>query len=165
MRLRASIIVLSVFCGMCLCGCRTVGQTAAFNNMTYVVGEEPRLYQRVQLTDGQYGDSLLCVYYDGQFVYGDFNRDGLQDAAVVLDESGCGSGYSLFLAFLINDGTQLVHRSSCYLGDVEDVVSLKACDGKVVVTMLVNNRDDWARHPVKRVRKTYEYVGPTQWNV
>ena len=135
-------------------------------NMTYIIGDENHS-QMVRLVDGKYRypveHPLLCVYYEGKFVYGDFNNDELLDAAVVIYDSGGGSGYSLNLAFLINDGVQLVHKSSYYLGYKADVIHLDEEDGKVVVHMWIYDEDTWAEGIMKRAQVTYEYTGPTEW--
>jgi len=135
-------------------------------NMAYVVGDETHS-QKVTLVEGKYRypdeHPLLCVYYEGEFVYGDFNSDGLQDAAVVIYDSGGGSGYSTNLAFLINDGTQLIHKSSYDLGYRPDIIFLSEEDGKVVIDMRVYDENTWAEGIKKRAKVVYEYVGPTAW--
>lgn len=133
-----------------------------FGNITYRIGDEFSS-QRIELVNGQYRDPVLCVYYDGDFVYGDFNRDGLEDAAVVISDSGGGSGYSLILAFLINDGKKLVHESSYDLGYKSHVTFLAEWQGEVVVDTLVpDKREGSGGFPI-HVRKTYAYVGPAKW--
>jgi len=135
-------------------------------NMTYVVGDECHS-QKVTLVEGKYRypdkHPLLCVYYEGEFVYGDFNNDGLQDAAVVIYDSGGGSGYSTNLAFLINDGSQLVHKSSYDLGYRPDIILLSAERGNVIIDMMVYNESTWAEGIKDQVKATYEYTEPTAW--
>jgi len=135
-------------------------------NMTCVVGDETHS-QKVTLAEGKYRypneHPLLCVYYEGEFVYGDFNGDGLQDAAVVIYDSGGGSGYSTNLAFLINDGTQLVHKSSYDLGYRPDIIFLDEEDGKVVIDMCAYDENTWGEGIKKRKKVTYGYTGPSVW--
>jgi len=130
-----------------------------FANTTCRIGDEVSS-REVKLVDGQYRDGLLCVYYDGDAVYGDFNKDELTDAAVVISDSGCGSGYSLNLAFLINDGKKLVHESSYDLGYKSQVTFLAEWQGEAVVDTLV--QEDVGALPI-HVRKIYAYAGPTRW--
>lgn len=135
-------------------------------NMSYVVGDE--IYsQKVTLVEGKYRypdeHPLLCVYYEGEFVYGDFNKDGLQDAAVIIYDGGGGSGYSTNLAFLINNGAQLVHRSSYDLGYRPEIISLSEEDGEVVIDMQVYNEDTWAEGIRNRIKTSYRYKEPTIW--
>ena len=85
----------------------TFGNRAYYPNASYIA-------EKVTLVDG-YGvewNNLLHValYYDGHYVYGDFNQDGLQDAAVIISESQCGTCDEKMLAYLINDGTTLVSK-------------------------------------------------------
>jgi hypothetical protein len=84
----------------------------------------------------------------------------LSDAAAVISESGCGSGYWLHLAFLINNGEELVHESSYSLGYKAHVTYLVEWQGKVVVDTLV--QEDVRALPI-HMRKTYAYLGPTNW--
>ena len=152
--------------------CTFISETQAhapddmFANMTYVIGDENRS-QKVRLVNGKYRypdrHPLLCVYYEGYFVYGDFNSDELLDAAVIIYDSGGGSGYSLSLAFLINDGSQLVHKSSYDLGYRPDIICLSEEQGKVVIYMRVYDENTWAEGIMKRTKVTYEYTGPIAW--
>ena len=137
-------------------------QEDLFGNMTYVIGDEVSS-RKIELVNGQHRDPLLCVYYEGDHVYGDFNRDGLEDAAVVISDSGCGSGYSLSLTFLINDGKKLIHESSYDLGYKSHVTFLTEWQGEVVVDTLVPDRREGSGGFPIPVRKTYAYVGPTKW--
>lgn len=153
---------LAVWLVMALCGILGLegvsrGQGEVFGNMTYLVEVGDGL-KPVTLVDGEYRSPTLCVYYEGQAVRGDFNRDGLEDAAVVLYDSGCGSGYSLNLAFLMHDGDKLVHECSCPLGSKVEVTALTAHDDAVIVEMLVPDpREGRGRFPM-RVRKVCEYA-------
>ncbi len=156
------VILCAIFASECMAN----SPDEIFGNMTYIIGDKERS-QEVTLVDGKYRDTpkhpLLCVYYGGDFVYGDFNNDGLRDAAVVITESGGGSANWLSLAFLINDGEKLIHRSSYDLGYKPDIVSLTEEDGKVVVDMLVRDENTWAEGIMKPVKNIYEYTGPTAW--
>ncbi len=134
-----------------------------FGNMTYMIGNE-HYADRVTLTGGQCEvPRYIYVYYEDKYVYGDFNNDGLRDAAVIIAESGGGSGHFRELAFLINDGTKFVHEASCYLGDRVIIDSLKEQKSKVVIEMLVRDEERWAYGVMKRVKNTYEYSGPQAW--
>lgn len=161
--LPAVFCVISFLCGMVVesFDSRT-REDILFGNRAYRIGDEVSS-QEIDLVDGKYRDPLLCVYYEGDFVYGDFNRDGLEDAAVVISESGGGSGYSLSLTFLINDGKKLVHESSCDLGYKSHVTFLTEWQGEVVVDTLVPDRREGSGGFPIHVRKTYAYVGPAPW--
>lgn len=163
--------VYIVFClivyGVFATECQASSPDDIFGNMTYIIGNEDSS-EKVTLVNGKYRDHpkhpLLCVYYEeGDFVYGDFNSDGLEDAAVVISESGGGSANWLTLAFLINDGENLIHRSSYCLGYKPDIISLVEEYDKVIVEMLVRDESTWGKGVMKRVKNTYGYCGPTEW--
>ena len=106
-----------VYVAACLIGCALalIGyQTRAaanrvFGNMTYLTGY-PDWFERVHLANGRYSwsekssdglFSLYQLYYEGHYVYGDFNHDGLKDAVVIISEGEGGSGDFRALAFLL----------------------------------------------------------------
>ncbi len=128
-----------------------------FGNMTYWVGN-PHSPRQVTLVNGKYEEDFLNIYYEGPYVYGDFNHDGLMDAAVVIMENFGGNADDYELAFLINDGKKLVHRASYYLDVWAIVNSVHAKGGKVVVDMYVHQKGDCNAGPSKRVRRSYEYT-------
>ena len=152
-----------IFCSVFLVGCQSKTANQIFGNGTYFT-ESPYIVEKVTLVNG------TCVtwnfrlhhsmYYEGQYVYGDFNRDGLKDAAVIIGESEGGSSDFVSLAFLIHDGRQFVHKKSAYLGNAIIVNSLKEHDGKVIVDMFVHQEGDCMAGPTQRVKKVYEYNGP-----
>jgi len=116
-----------------------------FGNMIYLT-KCPYIAEKVTLVNGycETTTGLLhhSMYYDGEYVYGDFNRDGLRDAAVVVGEGEGGSEDFKSLAFLIHDGTHFVHRKSAGLGSSAIINSLKERDGKVFVDMFVRQDGD-----------------------
>jgi len=169
MRLKASskIKIFAVFYFILSSGfvsqCCAESPDAIFSNMAYMIGNE-HYADKVTLVDGMCEvPRYLYVYYEDKYVHGDFNNDGLRDAAVVIAEGGGGSGHFRELAFLINDGTQFVHNASCYLGDRVIINSLKEHKGKVIIDMFVHKEDDCRGGPTKRVRNTYKYPGPQPW--
>lgn len=134
-----------------------------FGNMTYLT-DSPYIVEKVTLVDGHRvtwnGRLHHSMHYEGRYVYGDFNRDGLKDAAVVIAQSESATGHCLELAFLINDGGQLVHRVSHYMGDRVIVNSLREHGGKVIIDMFVHRENDCMAGPTKRVRNVYDYLNP-----
>lgn len=135
-----------------------------FGNRTYFTtsSDVPRL----NLIDGSrtawYGRLHVSLNYEGHAVFGDFNRDGLRDAAVVIFENEGGNLDEYSLAFLINDGTTLVHTRSVYLEYWAIIHSVRAHAGKVVVDMFVHQQGDCNAGPTKRVKKVFDYseLGP-----
>lgn len=139
-----------------------------FGNMAYLT-TYPDWRRTVTLVDGQYSWSERSsdgafwsygLYYEGHSVYGDFNRDGLKDAAVILSEGEDGTGDFRALAFLIHDGRQLVHRASYGLGDRARIKSLIVSDHRVIVDAYVHGPHDCMAWPTKRVRNVYDYLQP-----
>lgn len=164
---RRYVIFCFIFCAVFLLG--YLSKAAAdkiFGNMTYLT-DCPYIAEKVSLVNGQgilWNHRLhVSLYYEGQYVYGDFNRDGLKDAAVIIGESEGGSSDFQSLAFLIHNGTQLVHEKSAYLGNAVIVNALKERDGKVVMDMFVHQEGDCMAGPTKRVKNVYEYAGPDIW--
>ena len=134
-----------------------------FGNMAYLTSY-PDFADKVTLGNGTYawnnGRFFYNLYFEGHYVYGDFNRDGLRDAAVIISEGEGGSGDFRALAFLINDGRHLVHRASHYLGDRVNIHSLRSRSGKVVVDMFVHQEHDCMAGPTKRVQTVCDYLKP-----
>lgn len=133
-----------------------------FGNATYVMGNEYAT-QLATLVDGVHDEPYLTVEYADWYAYGDFNGDGFKDAAVIVTESGGGTGNWYILAFLINDGEKLVHRSSRVLDDRAIINSMREKNGKVLIDMFVHQEGDCRAGPTKRVRNLYAYEGPDRW--
>ena len=166
--MRLSLIISVLFVSFLLCGCAHDKEAAnIFGNMTYFVnnplfGPQTR---KVTLVNQKYEERFLNVYYDNKYVYGDFNHDGLKDAAVVVFENHGGNADLYKLVFLINDGKQLVHRATRGLGVWTIVNSVREKDGKVIVDMYVHQEGDCNAGPSKRVRNVYEYTGSDDFSI
>ena len=133
-----------------------------FGNATYVMWDGYAA-QTATLADGIHDEPYLHVRYDDTYVYGDFNGDGVRDAAVILMENNGGTAEWYALAFLINDGEKLVHRASRELDDRAIINSMREKDGKVWIDMFVHQEGDCRAGPTKRVRNIYAYDGPNRW--
>jgi hypothetical protein len=131
--------------------------------MVYNIGDELSC-EKITLKNGKYeAVHDMYVYYENKYVWDDFNNDGLKDAAVIISESGGGSGTWPELAFLINDGKNLVHQYSYGFGDRTNILSLKENNGEVVVEMYERQKGDCLSNPTKYVRKAFKYPGPFKW--
>ena len=139
-----------------------IAEANRFGNMTYLA--DSSFLEKVSLVNGvrEVQDSLLHyrAYYEGHYVYGDFNRDGLQDAAAIISEGEGATGDFRSLAFLINDGRQLTHHVSHYLGDRVIINSLRERNGKIIIDMFVHQKGDCRAGPTKRVKNIYDYLNP-----
>ena len=142
-----------------IAGCASDVAFKQFGNMAYFFADESDT-QVATLVNGAYQDENLRVGYENKYVYGDFNHDGLKDAAVVISENTGGNADLYELAFLINNGTKLVHKASLSLDVWAEVNSVTEKDGKVIVDMYVHQEGDCNAGPTKRVRNIYEYPGP-----
>jgi len=131
-----------------------------FGNMTYYFDDVFFTHQRVtaKLVNGEYEDPFLRVSYENKYVYGDFNHDGLKDAAVIVTENTGGNQDWYTLVFLINDGKSLVHKSSIDLDDRAIINSMDEKDGGVFIDMYVHSPGDSMGGPTKRVKNIYQYV-------
>jgi hypothetical protein len=129
--------------------------------MIYVT-DAPEIAKTVSLVNGWgvvWNERLhVSLYYEGHYVYGDFNRDGRKDAAVTIGQSQGGSDDEVSLAFLIREGTQLVHQQSAYLGDSVIIKALSERGDSVIVEMLVHQEGDCRGGPTKRVTQVYHYL-------
>ena len=134
-----------------------------FGNMTYLTSC-PYIAKQVTLVNGYrvvWNSHLhVSLSYERRYVYGDWNQDGLKEAAVIIGESQGGSDDERWLAFLIHDGTRLVHRQSAYLGDSAIIKSVKAHGDRVVVDMFIHQEGDCQAGPTKRVKQVYAYGRP-----
>ena len=133
-----------------------------FGNATYMMGNEYGV-QAATLVDGVHDEPYLDVRYGDHYAYGDFNGDGLRDAAVILIENNGGNADWYLLAFLINDGAQLVHRASRELDGRAIINAMREKNGQVLIDMVVHQEGDCMAGPTKRVRSTYAYEGPDRW--
>lgn len=142
-----------------------------FGNISYLT-DSPYFSERASLVNGRYEwnyiseDNVFSYYslqYTGQYIYGDFNHDGLKDAAVIVIENSGGNADWHTLAFLINNGEKFVHRASGLLGDSAIVNSLRQKNGKVLVDMFVHRDGDCMAGPTDRVKSVFEYSGDSRW--
>lgn len=137
-----------------------VSEKRFLGNLAYYTGsgDVPKL----TLIDGSrtayYGRCSVSLNLEGHYVFGDFNRDGLRDAAVVIfmNEGGNLDDYSL--AFLINDGTKLVHRNSVHLDFWAIINYIWQRDGKVFVDLFVHQEGDCNAGPTKRVKWAFDHL-------
>ena len=161
---RIGVVLCLVFCTILLHVHRARAEAhKLFGNMTYMT-DSPYIVEKVRLVNGKCvtwnGRLHHAMHYEGRYVHGDFNRDGLEDAAVVVAQSEGGSGHFLELAFLINEHGRLVHRVSHYLGDRIIVNSLRERNGQVIIDMFIHRKHDCRAGPTKRVRNAYDYLNP-----
>ena len=161
MRLSRLVFLLAGLVAMSMFFQKHASKQAAriFGNATYVMGNEYGV-QAATLVDGVHDEPYLYVRYGDKYVYGDFNGDGLKDAAVIVMENNGGNAEWYTLAFLINDGGKLVHKVSRELDDRAIINSMREKNGKVLIDMFVHQEGDCMAGPTKRVRNLYAYTQP-----
>ena len=151
------VMISIIFCG----GASKERATKIFGNMTYHIDDALEEHQKnVKLVDGIHEEWEFRVEYDHRYAYGDFNHDGLEDAAIILIQNTGGNQDWYTLAFLINDGNKLVHKATIDLDDRAEIYTLRAKDGKVLVDMRVHQPGDCNGGPSKHLKEWYEYPGP-----
>ena len=142
-----------------------------FGNMTYLT-DSPYFSEEVSLVNGRYEwsyeseDNVFVSYtlqYAGQYIYGDFNHDGLKDAAVIIIENSGGNASWHTLAFLINDGKKFIHRASGVLGDRAIINSVRQKNGKVLVDMFVHQDGDCMAGPTNHIKAIFDYGEGQRW--
>ena len=85
----------------------------------------------------------------------DLNKDGAQDAAVVLISSGGGSGTFYHLAAVLNDKGAPRHVSSILLGDRIKLKNVTVKNGEITVEMTMHGPNDPLCCPTQEVSKVY----------
>lgn len=150
-------MVSVIFCG----GVSKDRAAKIFGNMSYHI-EKSLAEKNITLINGEYEKWPNNIYYGDKYVYGDFNHDGLRDAAVIIiKNTGGGGNQSWFaLAFLINNGGKLVHQATINLDDRAEIYSMCEKNGKVLIDMNVHQPGDCNGGPSKHLREWYAYPGP-----
>jgi hypothetical protein len=128
--------------------------------------------KRIKLTNGEYyvppPDPTWATGYwyvgiwegvweqKGKIIaFGDLNDDGKEDAAVILDSHGGGSGHFYELAVVINQDGNPYNITTKGLGDRVKIHSMEIKKGEVVVDMTVHGPGDPLCCPT--LRKIFRY--------
>lgn len=164
-KIRTCIVFFLIWCAFLLSKAQSKASAEKLlGDMTYLTSspDVPRLTFIDGSRTASYGRLHVSLNIEGHFCFGDFNRDGLQDAAVVIFENEGGNLDDYSLAFLIHDGTRFVHARSVHLGFWSVINSVRERAGKVVVDLFVHQEGDCNAGPTKRVKKVFDYreLGP-----
>ena len=117
---------------------------------------------KAQLQDGKYEEAIegvaskIHIALTDSIAFGDLNGDGINDAAVVLEASGGGSGTFRSLEAVINEGGAPVHVASALLGDRIHLEALTIEEGVITVQMVTHKRSDGMCCPTLRVVQRYQ---------
>jgi len=128
------------------------------NNARYKIGTD----KPAKLTNGSFtghypkeiivpGDSPTWSIRTENIALGDLNRDGRNDAAVVLVYNGGGNGSFYSLVPVINNKGQLYQVGEIDLGDRISVKDLKIKSGTIAIDLVVHDANDAMVEPTKPV--------------
>ena len=121
---------------------------------------------KAKLTDGTFFEAYdpgsasgIHLTLREHLVLGDLNGDGIDDAVVILEASGGGSGTFRYVAAVLNAQGQPQHVGSALLGDRVGIESLAIEDGRIVVQMIGHGPGDAACCPTHEQTRAFHLVG------
>ena len=119
------------------------------------------VYQReVTLVDGQFeAPGELWVRLLPWIAFGDLNSDGLEDAAILLAESGGGSGTFVSLVAVINQNGQPLQSGTTTIDDRPIITGVEITAGKIEVTGSIHRLSDPFCCPTLPVIQNYVLDG------
>ena len=97
----------------------------------------------------------------GTYPIADFDRDGSEDAAVLLAESGGGTGTFYYLAVVKKKDGELYNIATTILGDRLQVIEFGAENGVISVKVVQAGPNDPACCPTDLVTRTFTLKGNT----
>jgi hypothetical protein len=116
-----------------------------------------------QLTDGKYengsGSTFVSLTLLDFFSFGDLNKDGLGDAAVLLAENYGGTGVFVSLAVVLNENGQPRHKASYLIDDRPQIDALDLRDGTIFLDAVVHAPNDAGCCPEMQVTRAFQLVG------
>lgn len=116
-----------------------------------------------KLTDGKYesgsGATFVSLTLLDFFSFGDLNKDGVDDAAVLLAENYGGTGVFVSLAVVLNENGQPRHKASYLIDDRPQINSLDLYDGAIFLDAVVHAPNDPGCCPEMKVTRTFQLVG------
>jgi hypothetical protein len=107
--------------------------------------------------DPQTGSVLVSM--DEKIAFGDLNADGLQDAAIVINEDFGGSGVFVSVVAILNDNGQPNPVATAVIDDRARLNTLEIVNGEILVDATVHGPGDpmcCASQPTKRVYRLIE---------
>ena len=117
-------------------------------NMTYIFPDwEPP--ERATLRNGSYrrgpdgrGGIFSLGLREPYILFSDLNKDGVEEAIVLLDLSGGGSGCFTYLAIVNQLNSTPNHLDSVSIGDRIEIKSLQVIDGTIKINLITQGPDD-----------------------
>lgn len=125
-------------------------------------------YRRtVTLKDGAFSEGVSPNSYSVQMLdlvaSGDLNGDGVNDAAIILAESGGGSGVFESIVAVLNSGGLPYPVGQAVLGDRFKINSVKIISGEISLDLLVQGPNEPMCCPTQPEVQTYRLVEGTLW--
>lgn len=115
----------------------------ALRNATYSITE--MFEEPITLEDGSYAgaDGIFTVaYMENSAHYGDLDRDGVEDAVVVLSERGGGTNTNYYLAAQLNQAGELTDAGAVLIDGNVQIIDLAIDDGKVMLDVTTRGPGD-----------------------
>lgn len=118
-------------------------------------------YNRIApLKDGAYetgsGADYFSVSLLPEVAFGDLNGDGAEDAAVLLSESGGGTGTFVSLIAVLNENGAPMQAASAFIDDRPNIGSLTITNGKIILEATIHQLTDPMVSPTLKVTETFE---------
>ena len=121
--------------------------------------DSPQYQKRIKLAGGKFqggsgADSFIAQLLD-PIAFGDLNGDGIQDAAVLLAESGGGTGNFVSVLALLNRDGKPFQAGARLVDDRPVIHSLRIADGRIRLEALIHGPSDPMAAPSLEVVETY----------
>ena len=124
---------------------------------------------KAKLTDGTFfepyepgsASGVHVTLMSEHLALADLNGDGIDDAVVILEASGGGSGTFRYLAAVFNERGQPRHVASALLGDRVHIESLAIQAGRIVVQLIGHGPGDGQCCPTQEQTRAFQLAGDT----
>lgn len=117
----------------------------------------------INLKDGEYKSGNTPEDYISvritNYAIGDLNKDGKDDAVVILLGQGMGSGGFYELTALIDDIGKINQTNSIVLGDRIVIRSISIKSDEIAIEMIAHNDNDPLCCPTKKMVKHFKHTG------
>lgn len=110
-----------------------VGEPSVLDTPFIIDGNEFALVNgvaEIEAAPGSASKETLSIF--GAPIYGDFDNDGDEDAAVLLQQTSGGSGVFYYAALALFDGTKYVSTNAMFLGDRIAPQTIEIQEGRAV---------------------------------
>ncbi len=155
-------LILIIFLAT-LWGCSASTREISIEQIGNMLVHAPQYDRDVQLTDGKYeggeGSDFLSVSLEQHSAIGDLDKDGIDEAVVLLAENGGGSGIFVSLVVFQVEGDQIVQGPSYYIDDRPIVNSLSIAEGILKLDVTIHGPADPMVNPTLRTVQRLKLEG------